>query len=58
MMDLWVSKALADNILLTGEVLQQKWTTYANMKGVPMDDRLTLSEGWCYRPLDPGTSPL
>ena len=26
MMDLWVSKAMLDNLLLTGEVLRQQWT--------------------------------
>jgi hypothetical protein len=30
MMDLWVSKAMANTILLTGEVLQQKWNVFAD----------------------------
>jgi hypothetical protein len=30
MMDLWVSKAMSDGILLTGEVLRQKWSTFAS----------------------------
>ncbi|PBK85241.1 hypothetical protein ARMGADRAFT_942232, partial [Armillaria gallica] len=46
MMDLWVTKAMADGILLTGAVLQQKWKVFADLKGVPEDKRLTLSEGW------------
>lgn len=46
MMDLWVSKAMNDNLLLTGEVLRQKWTTFANLVGIPEDERLNLSEGW------------
>ena len=45
MMDLWVSKAMADRILLTGEVLRQKWNVFANLAGVPEDDRLKLSNG-------------
>jgi hypothetical protein len=49
MLDLWVSKAMADNLLITGEVLRQKWTTFANLAGVPEDERLTLSEGWLAR---------
>jgi len=49
MMDLWVSKAMADRILLTGEVLQQKWNIFADLAGVPKDDRLKLSNGWLAR---------
>ncbi|KAI6017368.1 hypothetical protein BKA83DRAFT_4465217 [Pisolithus microcarpus] len=39
MLDLWVSKAMADNILLTGK-------TFADLIGVPDDEHLNLSEGW------------
>ena len=46
MLDLWVSKAMADNILITGEVLRQKWKTFANLVGIPDDERLSLSDGW------------
>ena len=46
MLDLWVSKAMADNMLLTGEVLQQKWKSFANLAGVPDDECLNLSKGW------------
>ena len=46
MMDLWVSKAMSDNILLTGEVLRQKWTRFADLVGVPKDEHLNLSDGW------------
>jgi transposase len=49
MLDLWVSKAMADNLLITGEVLRQKWTTFADLAGVPEDERLSLSEGWLAR---------
>ena len=49
MMDLWIAKAMADNINLTGEVLRQKWTTLANLAGIPKDKHLTLSEGWLTR---------
>ena len=48
-MDLWVSKAMADRILLTGEVLRQKWNVFADLAGVPEDDRLKLSNGWLAR---------
>lgn len=46
MLDLWISKAMADNVLITGEVLRQKWKKFADLRGVPEDERLTLSEGW------------
>lgn len=46
MMYLWVSKAMGDGILLTGEVLRQKWTKFADLAGIPEDERLKLSNGW------------
>lgn len=46
MLDLWITKAMGDGIALTGEVLRQKWTVFADMVGVPDDERLNLSEGW------------
>src|SRR6266404_7476493 len=46
MMDLWVSKALGDRILLTGKILHQKWNKFADLVGVPEDERLKLSNGW------------
>lgn len=49
MMALWVTKALADKILLTGEVLRQKWEVFAKMAAVPDDDKLKLSNGWLSR---------
>ena len=49
MMALWVTKALADKILLTGEVLRQKWETFAKMAGVAEEDKLKLSNGWLSR---------
>jgi len=49
MMYLWVAKAMGDGILLTGEVLCQKWNTFADMAGIPEDERLKLSNGWLGR---------
>ena len=43
MLELWVAKAMADGV--TGEVLQQKWHKFADLKNIPQDERLTLSEG-------------
>ena len=45
MMDLWVLKAMGDGVLLTGEVLRQKWTKFADLVGIPQDERLNLSNG-------------
>lgn len=49
MMDLWVSKVMLDNLLLTGEVLRQQWTRFADLMGIPKEDRLSLSNGWLAR---------
>lgn len=49
MMDLWVLAAMADKINLTGEVLRQKWSTFADMVGIPEEDHLNLSDGWLTR---------
>ena len=46
MLELWVSQAMRHGILVTGEVLRQKWTAFANIAGIPEDDRLKLSDGW------------
>ena len=46
MLDLWISTAMAYGILLTGEILHQKWRVFANLAGVPADERLNLSNGW------------
>ena len=35
-----------DKILLTGEVLRQKWNSFANLVGIPEDERLNLIDGW------------
>jgi hypothetical protein len=49
MMHLWVLKAMNDGILLTGEVLCQKWNQFADLVGVPKEERLNLSNGWLAR---------
>lgn len=49
MMDLWVSQAMNDEILLTGEVLRQKWNHFADLACIPQDERLHLSNGWLGR---------
>jgi hypothetical protein len=46
MLDLWVSKAMADKLLLMGKVLFQKWKLFADLVGVPDDEWLNLSKGW------------
>jgi hypothetical protein len=49
MLDLWIMKAMADKILLTEEVLCQKWRKFADLAGVPDDKQLSLSESWLTR---------
>jgi Tc5 transposase DNA-binding domain len=51
MIELWVSKAMAEGILLKDEVLCQKWTKFADLAGVPQDEHLNLSDGWlsCFK---------
>lgn len=46
MLELWVAKAMHDGILLTGEVLRQKWNRFADLACIPTDERLKLSNGW------------
>ena len=46
MLDLWVSAAMSDNILITGEVLRQKWMEFADEACIPNDECLKLSDGW------------
>jgi hypothetical protein len=46
MMDLWVARAMEDGIDLTGEVLHQKWTRFADLANIPEDEHLYLSDGW------------
>lgn len=45
-LELWVTKAMADGIHINGEALRHKWTQFADMDGVSNDERLNLSEGW------------
>ena len=46
MMDLWVLKSLSNGVLLTGEVLQRKWSKFADMVCILDDEQLHLSNGW------------
>lgn len=45
-LQLWVTKSLADNVTLNGEIIRQKWRSFAKLAGVPKGDWLALSEGW------------
>ena len=46
MLELWVAKAMVEKVPVNGEILQQKWTCFADLIGVPEDEKLNLSEGW------------
>ncbi|KAI5822040.1 DDE-domain-containing protein [Schizophyllum commune Tattone D] len=48
-MDLWVHRAMQNGVQLTGEVLRQKWTAFADIAKVPQDERVGLSNGWLSR---------
>jgi hypothetical protein len=48
-MELWVSKVMQARVLLTGEVLHQKWKQFVDLTGIPEDEWLHLSEGWLTR---------
>lgn len=45
-LELWVSKAAGDGLFLSGEVLRQKWHAFADIAGIPKEDRIGLSNGW------------
>lgn len=49
MMRHWVSVAMSQKINITGEAIRQKWTKFADLTGVPADERLSLSDGWLTR---------
>jgi hypothetical protein len=46
MLELWIMKAMSDEVQLSGEILRQKWTRFADLVGVPEDERIVLSDGW------------
>lgn len=46
MLKLWVTKVMADDVHVNGEILHQKWKQFADLAGVPKDEWLILSEGW------------
>ena len=46
MLELWISKVMADKLILTGEVIHQKWKQFADIAGIPDDECLNLSKGW------------
>lgn len=46
MLDLWVEKALASKIHLTGNIIRQKWIDFADQLAITQDDCLKLSNGW------------
>ena len=49
MMEIWITQALNRGVKLTGELLRQKWTEFADIRKIPEEDRLTLSSGWLTR---------
>lgn len=45
-LELWMQKAMRDELIVTGDVLRAQWIKFADMEGVAPEDRLELSEGW------------
>ncbi len=45
-LQLWVTKALEDNLCLNAEIIRQKWRSFTKLDGVPEEEWLLLSEGW------------
>ena len=46
MLELWIAKAMHDRVILTGDVIRQKWIQFADMIGISVNERLNLSDGW------------
>jgi hypothetical protein len=46
MMELWIAKAMRDRVHVSGEIIRQKWTHFADLVGVPLEDWLQLSDCW------------
>lgn len=46
MLELWVQRAMADNLIINGDVIRMQWERFADRLGIPKEDRLKLSEGW------------
>ena len=49
MLELWIEMACEDGLILTGEIIRQKWRSFADLAKIPPDERLVLSEGWLTR---------
>ena len=51
MLELWVLKVTADNLLITGKVLCQKWIKFVDLADVLEGKHLGLSESWlaCFK---------
>ena len=46
MLELWVAKAMSDEVQLSGEILRQKRTCFADLVSILDDERPALSDGW------------
>ncbi|KAJ7679679.1 hypothetical protein B0H17DRAFT_943909, partial [Mycena rosella] len=46
MLELWIAKAMRDRVHLTGEIIREKGRCFADLAGVPEDERLALNDGW------------
>ncbi|KAJ7175606.1 hypothetical protein C8R46DRAFT_1030644 [Mycena filopes] len=46
MLVLWIAKAMHGRVHLSSEILRAKCTLFADLVGIPEEDRLVLSDGW------------
>ncbi|KAJ7318073.1 hypothetical protein DFH08DRAFT_820097 [Mycena albidolilacea] len=47
MLELWIAKAMCDRVHLSGEIIRLKWTRFADLVGIPEDERLALRLSKC-----------
>lgn len=48
-LSMWVCQALEDKVVVTGDVLREKWRRFATVLKISDDQWPTLSEGWLTR---------
>ncbi len=45
-MELWVAQAMRDRVSLSGEIIRQKASRFADLLNIPLEERLALSGSW------------
>ena len=47
MLNIWVTMACEDGLLLTSDTIHQKWRQFANMSGIPQDEQCYVLTNVC-----------